>query len=182
MEAQPFRTLTLAKAYDAISRLPVSVVLENVRSLYNVGSFFRTGDAAGIDNLYLSGYTGFPPHRGIRKVALGAEDSLPWSRAEDPLELVDKLHAQGRQVAVLETVPRAVDLYDWTPVFPVAIVFGNEVEGVTPALSERADVHVRVPMLGAKQSLNVAVTGGVVLFELLRKYRAMHERAARLAG
>jgi tRNA G18 (ribose-2'-O)-methylase SpoU len=182
MEAQPFRALTLATAYDAIARVPACVVLENVRSLYNVGSFFRTGDAAGIERLYLSGYTGFPPHRGIRKVALGAEETLPWERAEDALALAAKFHAEGRQLAVLETVPRAVDLYDWTPHFPLAIVFGNEVEGVSPALAERADVHVRIPMLGAKQSLNVAVAGGVVLFELLRKYRAMHERFARLAG
>jgi tRNA G18 (ribose-2'-O)-methylase SpoU len=182
MEAQPFRALTLAKAYDAIARVPACVVLENIRSLYNVGSFFRSGDAAGVEKLYLAGYTGFPPHRGIRKVALGAEETLPWGRADDPLELVAKLRAEGRQIAVLETVPRAVDLYDWNPVFPVALVVGNEVTGVSAELSERADVHVRIPMLGAKQSLNVAVAGGVVLFELLRKYRAMHERARRLAG
>lgn len=182
MEAQPFRTLTLAKAYDAIGRVPACVALENIRSLYNVGSFFRTGDAAGIEKLYLSGYTGFPPHRGIREVALGAEESLPWERAEDPVALVAKLREQGRQIAVIETVPRAIDLYDWKPAFPLAVVFGNEVEGVTREVSERADVHVRVPMLGAKQSLNVAVAGGVVLFELLRKYRALHERAERLAG
>jgi tRNA G18 (ribose-2'-O)-methylase SpoU len=182
MEAQPFRALALAKAYDAIPRVPVCVVLENVRSLYNVGSFFRTGDAAGIEELHLTGYTGYPPHRGIAKVALGAEDKLPWSRSAESLPLLSKLRAEGRQIAVLETVPRAVDLFDWIPVFPLAIVFGNEVEGVTPAVSEQADVHVRVPMLGAKQSLNVAVVGGVVLFELLRKYRAMHERARRLAG
>jgi tRNA G18 (ribose-2'-O)-methylase SpoU len=182
MEAQPFRALTLAKAYDAIARVPVCVVLENIRSLYNVGSFFRTGDAAGVEKLYLTGYTGFPPHCGIRKVALGAEETLPWSREEDPLAAITKLRAEGRQIAVLETVPRAVDLYDWTPSFPLAIVVGNEVTGVSPELSERADVHVRVPMLGAKQSLNVAVAGGVVLFELLRKYRTLHERAQRLAG
>ena len=182
MEAQPFRALSLAKAYDAIERVPACVVLENVRSLYNVGSFFRTGDAAGIEKLYLSGYTGYPPHNGIRKVALGAEETLPWERAADPAALIDKLHAQGRQIAVLETVPRAVDLYDWQPAFPLAIVFGNEVDGVTSEVAQRADVHVRIPMLGAKQSLNVAVAGGVVVFELLRKYRAMHERAARLAG
>ena len=182
MEAQPFRTLTLAQPYDAIRRAPVCAVLENVRSLYNVGSFFRTGDAAGVERLYLAGYTGYPPHRGIAKVALGAEESLPWSRAEEPLELIDDLRAHGRQIAVLETSPVAVDLYDWKPQFPLAVVFGNEVDGVTAEVSERADVHVRVPMLGAKQSLNVAVSGGVVLFELLRKYRALHEDARRLVG
>ena len=182
MEAQPFRTLALSRPYDPIGRMPVCAVLENVRSLYNVGSFFRTGDAAGLERLYLTGYTGYPPHRGIRKVALGAEESLPWSRTEDPVELLQRLRAEGKRIAVIETTPQAVDLYDWTPEFPVAVVFGNEVEGVTQEVSEMADVHVRLPMLGAKQSLNVAVAGGVVLFELLRKYRALHERSARLAG
>jgi len=182
MEAQPFRTLALARPYDPIARVPVCAVLENVRSLYNVGSFFRTGDAAGIEKLHLTGYTGRPPHRGIAKVALGAEQTLPWSPSEDPVALVEELRAEGRQIAVLETAPVAVDLYDWRPELPVAVVFGNEVEGVTPEVSERADVHVRVPMLGAKQSLNVAVAGGVVLFELLRKFRALHEGARRLAG
>ncbi len=170
MEAQPLR------------RVPVCAVLENVRSLYNVGAFFRTGDAAGIERLHLTGYTGRPPHRGIHKVALGAEESLPWSHAKDPVALIERLRGEGRQVAVLETAPQAIDLYDWTPAFPSAVVFGNEVEGVSPAVFELADVHVRVPMLGAKVSLNVAVTGGVVLFELLRRYRAMQGRAEPLAG
>ena len=182
MEAHPFRALTLAQPYDAIRRVPACAVLENVRSVHNVGSFFRTGDAAGIEKLHLAGYTGCPPHRGISKVALGAEELLPWSHSSDSARLVEQLRSEGRQVAVLETVPHAVDLYDWTPVFPVAVVFGNEVEGVTAKVFEQADVHVRVPMLGGKQSLNVSVAGGVVLFELLRKYRAMRERAARLAG
>jgi tRNA G18 (ribose-2'-O)-methylase SpoU len=182
MEAQPFRTLTAARPYDAISRVPACAVLENIRSLYNVGSFFRTGDAAGIEKLYLCGYTGCPPHRGVLKVSLGAEESVPWNRSEDVPALLSRLRAEGRQIAVLETVPHAVDLYDWVPAFPVAVVFGNEVEGVTAEVSAQADVHVRVPMLGTKQSLNVGVAGGVVLFELLRKYKAMQERARRLAG
>ncbi|MPY89083.1 MAG: TrmH family RNA methyltransferase [Luteitalea sp.] len=174
MEALPFRATLSAAPYAPIHRLPVAVVLHCVRSLYNVGAFFRTGDAAGIERLYLTGYTGCPPHRGIAKTALGAEETLPWERRDQPSSLVADLRERGWQIAVIETSTRAVDLYDWEPAFPVCLVFGNEVDGVDVRLAEAADVQVRVPMLGRKQSLNVAVAGGVVLFELLRQYRERH--------
>ena len=125
----------------------------------------------------LTGYTGHPPHRGISKTALGAEETVPWQHTWDPMPLFSDLRTAGHEIAVLETSTRAVDLYDWRPRFPVAIVFGNEVDGVSSEIAELADVHVRIPMLGLKQSLNVAVAGGVVLFELLRKYRALHENS-----
>jgi 23S rRNA (guanosine2251-2'-O)-methyltransferase len=173
MEAFPFRATRAAANYDGIGRLPVAVVLDCVRSLHNVGSFFRSGDAAGIEKLYLAGYTGFPPHSGISKTALGAEESLAWEQAHDASNLVLSLRTRGWEIAVVETSMRAVDLYDWKPCFPVCLVFGNEVDGIDPRLSEAADVHVRIPMLGVKQSLNVAVAGGVVLFELLRKFREL---------
>jgi tRNA G18 (ribose-2'-O)-methylase SpoU len=91
--------------------------------------------------------------------------------------LLDRVHAQGAQIAAIETTPRAVDLFDWTPLFPVCLVFGHEVDGIRPEVAERCDVHIRIPMLGMKHSLNVATAGGVVLFELLRKYRVQMERA-----
>lgn len=171
MEAFPFRAVEQSRLYDGIRSIPVSVVLDSVRSLYNVGSFFRTCDAAGVDGLYLTGITGHPPHRGIAKTALGAEDAVRWEYHEDPAGLLEELRAAGRQIAVVETSPHAVDLYDWDAVFPVSLIFGNEVDGVAPALVESADVHVRIPSLGLKQSLNVATAGGVVIYELLRKYR-----------
>jgi len=172
MDPVPFRATLAGASYEAVDRLPVAVVLDCVRSVYNVGAFFRTGDAAGIERLYLTGYTGYPPHRGIAKTALGAEGTLPWERRDDAPALAAELRARGWEIAVVETSVCAVDLYDWQPAFPVCLIFGNEVEGVDPRLAETADVHVRVPMLGRKQSLNVAVAGGVVLFELLRKHRA----------
>ncbi|MGH9159542.1 MAG: TrmH family RNA methyltransferase [Vicinamibacteraceae bacterium] len=171
MEPLPFRATLASASYEAVDRLPVAVVLDCVRSVYNVGAFFRTGDAAGIERLYLTGYTGYPPHRGIAKTALGAEGTLPWERRDHAPALTAELRERGWEIAVVETSVCAVDLYDWRPAFPVCLIFGNEVEGVDPRLTETADVHVRVPMLGRKQSLNVAVAGGVVLFELLRKYR-----------
>ncbi len=177
VEAFPFRALRQSQPYDAIRRLPVAVALDCVRSLYNVGSFFRTCDAAGAERLYLCGYTGYPPHRGIAKTALGAEMSLPWERRESARQLIDELRENGWRTAAVETSNRAVDLYDWRPSFPVCLIFGNEVEGLSPEVSEAADEHIRIPMLGVKQSLNVAVAGGVVLFEALRKYRRLTDQA-----
>ena len=175
MEAFPFRAVEQSRVYDGIRKLPVCVVLDSVRSLYNVGSFFRTCDASGVDRLYLTGITGRPPHRGISKTALGAEDAVPWEHHEDAQSLLDELRATGRQIAVVETSSHAVDLYDWEPAFPTCVVFGNEVDGVAREVVQRADIHVRIPSLGVKQSLNVATAGGVVLYELLRKYRRQLE-------
>ena len=175
MEAFPFRAAPQAQPYDDLGRIPVDVVLDRVRSLYNVGSFFRTADAAGVTKLYLTGYTGHPPQPGIVKTALGAEQTLPWEHHWEALPLIDALRSGGQQIAVIETSLHAVDVYDWQPRFPVTAVFGNEVDGVAPEISERADLHIRIPTLGRKQSLNVAVAGGVVIYELLRKYRLLHQ-------
>ncbi len=144
-------------------------------ALYNVGSFFRTGDAAGIEKLYLSGITGAPPHKGISKTALGAEDTVAWERAADVLELIDTLRARDYEIAAIETSMHAVDLFDWVPRFPVCLLFGNEKEGLSPELAARADRHIRIPMLGMKHSLNVATAGGIVIYELLRKYRRLFQ-------
>lgn len=156
-----------------MSRLPVRVALDRVRSAYNVGAFFRTGDAAGIERLYLGGYTGRPPHRGIAKTALGAEESLPWEHHQELLPALLAQRNQGVQLVAVETTPMAVDLYDWRPRFPVCLVFGNEVDGVAPEIANACEVHVRLPMHGVKESLNVAVAGGAVLFEMLRKHREL---------
>jgi tRNA G18 (ribose-2'-O)-methylase SpoU len=182
MEAFPFRAVDTSRAYEGIDRIPVCVVLDCVRSLYNVGSFFRSGDAAGISTLYLTGYTGHPPHPRLSKTALGAEDKLPWEHHAQAAPLLETLRQRGLELAAIETSSHAIDLYDWQPRFPVCIVFGSEVEGIAAEVAQQCDVHVRVPMLGAKQSLNVAVAGGVVLFELLRKYRRLHEGFQQLGG
>jgi 23S rRNA (guanosine2251-2'-O)-methyltransferase len=173
MERVPFQATAAGASYERIRSLPVSVLLDNVRSLYNVGSFFRTADAAGLEKLYLCGITGHPPGRAIAKTALGAEESVPWEHSWAPLSVLRSLRAAGREIAAIETSVRAVDLFDWTPRFPVCVVFGHEVEGVQPEVSALCDTHVRIPMLGAKHSLNVATAGGVVVYELLRKYRAL---------
>jgi 23S rRNA (guanosine2251-2'-O)-methyltransferase len=146
-----------------------------VRSLYNVGAFFRTGDGAGIEKLYLTGFTGFPPQNMISKTALGAEEMLPWEHYADAVPAIQKLRAAEYEIAAIETSVHAVDLFDWQPRFPVCLLFGHETDGLTPQAAALADTHVRIPMLGMKHSLNVATAGGIVIYELLRKYRALRE-------
>ena len=167
----PFRATSAANPYERIRPLPVTVLLENVRSLYNVGSFFRTADAAGIEKLVLAGITGYPPQNMISKTALGAEETVAWEHTRDPVSRIAALRRAGCEIAAIETSVHAVDLFDWRPGFPVCVLFGHETDGLTPEVAALADTHVRIPMLGIKHSLNVATAGGVVLYELLRKYR-----------
>ncbi len=170
-----YQATAMSSAYDAIDRLPVVVLLDQVRSLYNVGSFFRTSDAVRVQHLLLAGITAAPPDVRIAKTALGAERTVPWERCADAAASLDTLRARGYQLAAVETTVPAIDLFDWRPAFPVCVLFGHEVDGIRVELLERCDVRVRIPTLGLKQSLNVATAGGVVLFELLRKYRQLLE-------
>ena len=171
MDRIPFQATQAGALYDGLA-LPVSVLLDNVRSLYNVGAFFRTADAVRAEKLYLCGITGRPPQRAIAKTALGAEETVAWEHGWETGPFLERLRGRGYEVAAVETSVHAVDLFDWTPRFPVCLLFGHEVDGIRPELSGQADTHVRIPMLGGKHSLNVATAGGVVLYELLRKYRA----------
>jgi len=173
MDRLPFQATEGAALYEGITRVPAAVLLDNVRSLYNVGAFFRTADAAAFEKLYLCGITGCPPKRAIAKTALGAEETVPWEHSWDAPAVLAGLRARGYELAAIETTPHAADLFDWAPRFPVCVVFGHEVDGIRPEISSLCDTHVRIPMLGVKHSLNVATAGGVVLYELLRKYRAL---------
>jgi tRNA G18 (ribose-2'-O)-methylase SpoU len=170
-EDAAYRATTLGQKYARIDRLPVVVLLDNVRSLYNAGAFFRTADAVRAEAVVLAGITPTPDDPRIAKTALGAERSVAWSRSADAAAAIGGLRGRGFEIAAIETSLHAVDLFDWRPRFPACVVFGHEVDGIAPALLERCDVHVRIPTLGAKGSINVATAGGVVLYELLRKYR-----------
>ncbi len=174
MERLPYIATTAAARYEGL-RLPVALFLDNVRSMYNVGSFFRTADGAAIERIYLSGITARPPMKAIAKTALGAEDRVPWQAVAEPEFEIARLHDAGYEIAALETSTRAVDIFDWQPRWPVCLLFGHEVEGLSAELLERCDTHVRIPMRGLKHSLNVASAGAVAMYELLRKYRALHE-------
>ena len=162
----------LGAGYEGL-RLPAVVLLDNIRSMYNVGAFFRAADGAGLEKICLGGITASPPKSAITKTALGAEKVVPWEHAWDTVGMADRLRSKGFEIAAIETSPNSVDLYDWQPTFPVCVLFGNEVDGLNPELLAIANTHVRIPMLGQKTSLNVATAAGVVLYELLRKYRIL---------
>src|SRR5438309_422988 len=121
MDRLPFQATAAGALYEGIARLPVAILLDNVRSMYNVGAFFRTADAAAIEKLYLCGITGYPPKHEITKTALGAEDTVPWEHAWEPLTVVTGLRARGYEIAAIETSVHAVDLFDWQPRFPVCL-------------------------------------------------------------
>jgi len=151
------------------------VVLDNVRSLYNTGAFFRTADACAIERLVLCGITPRPDQgrkqkHAISKTALGAEETVAWEYVANPALALETATAAGYQVTAIETSPQAIDLYDWRPQWPVCLVFGHETEGVSAEAARYCQTHVRIPMLGQKRSLNVATAAGVVLYELLRKH------------
>jgi len=172
----PYRATDLAAPYDPIRALPVAVLLDNVRSAYNVGAFFRAAEAVRAEKLYLCGFTARPPHSKVAKTALGSELSVAWQSEEEAASVIRTLHSRGCEVAAIETSVRAVDLFEWQPAFPVCVVFGHEIDGLGREVLEACDTHVRIPMLGSKHSLNVATAGGVVLYELLRKYQLLVRR------
>jgi 23S rRNA (guanosine2251-2'-O)-methyltransferase len=151
----------------------VIVLLDNIRSLYNTGSILRTADASGIERVVLCGITPRPDQgsrqrRAIAKTALGAEDSVPWEYQPDAHAALESLATAGYHIVAVETSPEAVNLFEWTPRWPVCLVFGHEVDGVSSALAAHVETVIRIPMLGEKRSLNVATAAGVVLYELLR--------------
>lgn len=152
-------------------RLPLVILLDNIRSMYNVGAFFRTCDAAGAERLVLCGITAHPPQPGVAKTALGAERMVPWEYHVDALVPLRMLRARGYQIAAVETADQAEDLFRWEPRWPVCAVFGNEVDGLTEGVLAVCDLKVRIPMRGSKSSLNVASAGAVVAYELLRKWK-----------
>src|SRR5579884_1588596 len=141
-------------------KLPVAVLLDNVRSMYNVGAFFRAADGVNLEKLCLCGITAHPPKKAIAKTALGAEETVAWEHDWDVIGMAEKMRQGGFELAAIETSPDAVDLFAWEPHFPVCVLFGNEVEGLHPELLQMADAHVRIPMLGTKTSLNVATAAG----------------------
>jgi 23S rRNA (guanosine2251-2'-O)-methyltransferase len=153
-------------------RHPIYIVLENVRSLFNVGAVFRTADAVAAAGVYLTGFTGTPPRKEIRRVALGAEQTVPWQYAEDAPAAIEMLQANGVHVVALEQTNESIDFRHYAYPAPVAIVVGHEVEGVSRRALDACDGAVHIPMLGEKVSLNVSVAAGVMLYELLRSVQA----------
>jgi 23S rRNA (guanosine2251-2'-O)-methyltransferase len=152
-------------------KLPVIAVLENIRSAYNVGSVFRTADAFLLEAIYITGYTAKPPHKEIKKTALGAEDSVTWQHFTDANSAIEQLRAAGYKVFAVEQVEKSISLekFDSKPGDKIAVIFGNEVSGVEQTTIEQCDGCIEIPQLGMKHSLNIATAAGVVLWEIVRK-------------
>ncbi|MGB0525749.1 MAG: RNA methyltransferase [Flammeovirgaceae bacterium] len=149
----------------------VAVVLDNIRSMHNVGSAFRTSDAFKIEKLVLCGITARPPHREIHKTALGATESVTWEHEEDTAAAVQQLKAAGYQIVVVEQTTNSVMLqdFDFTPAEKYAFVFGNEAFGVSDDVLPFADQSLEIPQFGTKHSLNISVSLGIVLWDYVRK-------------
>jgi tRNA G18 (ribose-2'-O)-methylase SpoU len=154
-------------------RIPVVLLLDNVRSLHNVGSAFRTADAFSCDRIYLTGITGQPPHREIQKTALGATESVAWEYALRPEDVARTLKSEGYRIVVVEQTTASVPLQE----FPVrqddrfCIVFGNEIKGVSDEVLSIADAAIEIPQAGTKHSLNISVCVGIVCWEFFKKLR-----------
>jgi 23S rRNA (guanosine2251-2'-O)-methyltransferase len=151
-------------------KMPVMVVLDNIRSMHNVGSVFRTADAFLLQGLYLCGYTPRPPHRDIHKTALGATETVHWQYAATTVEAVQQLKQAGYQVYAIEQVANSIPLhrFDAAAHYPLAVVFGNEVSGVEEEVLKLCDGSIEIPQFGMKHSLNISVAAGIVLWELVR--------------
>lgn len=144
----------------------IRLLAHNVRSLWNVGSFFRTCDAFAVERIFLTGYTGHPPRKEITKTALGAEQTVPWEHFDDPLAVVTALRSDGWSIVALELTEDAIALEDFMPPEKVCLVVGHELSGVPQEIIAVADSVVKIPMLGTKESLNVAVAAGIALHHL----------------
>lgn len=163
---------------QATNRLPVVVVVDNVRSLYNVGSIFRTSDGVLLEKLILTGFTPRPPRKEIEKTALGATRSVPWEYIKDPCEAVRHLKTSGYHAFCLELVDDVIPYYEVSPTeLPMCLVIGNEITGVSRNVLAECDKALEIPQFGIKQSLNVAVAYGVAIFELNRIWRASRNRS-----
>jgi len=152
-------------------KFPFVILLDNIRSLNNIGSFFRTADAFRAQKLILCGYTQHPPHREITKSALGAENSVIWEKEDSTLEAVRKLKEQGYKVLSVEQAEGSTLLQNFEPEkdIPYAFVFGNEVEGVADEVIEASDGCIEIPQFGTKHSFNVSVSAGIVLWHFVSK-------------
>ncbi len=157
------------KDVASVPRRPIHVVLDNIRSAYNVGSIFRTCDAALVEKVYCCGITAHPPNHKLKKTSLGAARFVPWEHFGSTLDAVAAIKERGVPVFALEVTDRSEDLFKIDVPSPVAIVLGSEVEGVAQEVLAAADRIVAIPMAGFKNSINVSVAAGVAIFEIARR-------------
>jgi tRNA G18 (ribose-2'-O)-methylase SpoU len=163
------------EGFKAADKSPLIVVLDNIRSLNNIGSVFRTADAFLVEKIYLCGITATPPHKDIRKTALGATESVDWEYRKDTLELVQDLKRNGIKTIAVEQAENATQLHDFTmnPKETVALIFGNEVKGVDQEVVSACDQVLEIPQFGTKHSLNISVSAGIVVWDVWSKWKAL---------
>jgi len=153
-------------------RVPIYVLLDNVRSLYNVGSIFRSSDGAFIEKIFLTGFTPYPPRVEIEKTALGATSTIPWKYCKDPIEIITELKKNNIKIVALEHTDKSIPYYNYNPNdYPACLVVGNEIKGIRDEILQLSDIAIEIPMYGVKQSLNVSVAYGIAIFDLLRIYK-----------
>lgn len=159
--------------FKEAEKTPIIVILDNVRSLNNIGSVFRTADAFLIEKIYLCGITATPPHRDIRKTALGATETVEWEYVKETVDLVESLKKEKMAVYAIEQVENAIMLNDFMPKSKekIAVVFGNEIDGVQQEVVNICNGSIEIPQLGTKHSLNISVSAGVVLWDLFVKFK-----------
>jgi tRNA G18 (ribose-2'-O)-methylase SpoU len=161
-------------AFKAASKTPIIIVLDNIRSMNNIGSVFRSADAFAVEAIYLCGITAQPPHREIEKTALGATDSVQWKYFENTLAAIADLKAKAYHICAIEQVANSVSLAQLTidKELKYALIFGNEVIGVEQQAIDQSDTCIEIPQFGTKHSFNISVTAGIVLWEC---YRQLHK-------
>lgn len=161
-----------ANDFKEADKLPVVIVLDNIRSQHNIGSVFRTSDAFLMQAIYLCGITATPPHREIHKTALGATDTVSWKYFETTRMAVETLKSEGYKIIAIEQAEESINLEDYTidNNEKTALIFGNEVDGVSEEIMQLADACIEIPQYGTKHSLNISVSAGIVIWEISRKY------------
>jgi len=159
--------------YRSASKMPVIIVLDNVRSLNNIGSIFRSADAFRVEAIFLCGITACPPHREMSKTALGATESVKWKYFKETIQAVDELKKNGYRIVAIEQADNSIMLDKWNPDHQdkIAVIFGHEVDGVQDIVVGRADCCVEIPQFGTKHSINIAVSAGMVIWHLFIAYR-----------
>lgn len=162
------------EGFKTAKKTPIIVILDNIRSLNNIGSVFRTSDAFLIEKIYLCGITATPPHKDIHKTALGSTDTVAWEYAENTLEIVEKLKSKNIKICAIEQAEKStmLDKFNIEPNTIYALVFGNEVKGVAQDVVNASDVVIEIPQFGTKHSLNISVSCGVVVWDVFCKINA----------
>lgn len=158
------------EAFRKVPRNPIFVILDNLRSAFNVGSIFRTADGVLVSKIYLCGITAHPPHPKLEKTALGVIPFVPWEYRERAEEAISEMKAQGVRVVALETTEQSECIWDYRFPSPVCLVLGNEVTGLSPSVLSLADEVIEIPLMGYKNSINVAVAFGIAVCEVQRQY------------